>query len=178
MFRPNRRRIMKIGIVLIIASVVLFSISMVQFSLGTSNYKNLQIGPSSTVKFYKNSVSAGGDLEYSLEPVSVNYTTATGYNLTSYLISPSGQVFANSTMAGNGVSHVIIPATSGNWTLVVINNNANSVANVSITYGQVDYFTIFTTVFGFVLLPSGIALVGLYYYSLREEKKRDRFRGP
>lgn len=170
MFRPNRRRILKIGIILIIASLVLFSVAMVQFSLNTSNYNDIKINPGSSLTFHKNSVLAGDDLEYSVE------SSSSSYNISSYLLSPSGSHYANQSSVSHSVSEVIIPSTGGNWTLVIVNNDLSSPINVSITYGQVGYITIFTTVFGFVLLPSGIALIGLHAYASHSEKKRNRDR--
>lgn len=262
MFRPNNRKLRKIGLAMIVVSIVLFAVSVYLLSVGTSEYTVTAL-PSNTANFYKNSVRAGDDLTYKISyyqsvnltatlisPVGtaysvLNYTQLpTGpnkiiapdsgnwtfellnnghynvnvtitYDSTTYhdvniqpfktadfrdpsvkaqaemsytissnqfpdvyaaLISPGGNVHSSLNLSSiQSGSNTIIAPSSGVWNLQISNNGSLPV-NVSVTIGDTSYAALGVTIFGFVLLPSGIALIAAYTYSVRMEKKRRRMR--
>lgn len=263
MIRPNRRRLRRIGLVMIVASLVLFGVSALVLSHGTSEY-SITVKPGSSSVLNKPGVSTGDDLTYKVSfyqnvNVTANlmepngtvysslsfYTMPTGSNsllasvsgnwtlqivnnggyavnlslsldnlnhnpvlinpgskvefytnnvqsdsniqysmglnlnpdLHTSLVSPDGTVhsYLNLTSVTSG-SHTIIVPASGTWGLHVDNNGSLPV-NVSVTIGDASYAALGMTIFGFVLLPSGIALIVVHVYAARQEKKRNRLRG-
>lgn len=262
MIRPNNRRLKRIALIMIVVSIVLFSVSVYLLSAGTSEY-NVSTNPAKTSTFYKNSVGTGDDLTYKI-------SFQQSVNLTASLISPSGSAYSelNYTRLPTGPNNVIAPE-SGNWTFQLLNkaayavnvsvifdnvnyndvsiapfkstsfqdtsvkaqdqmtytinlnqkpniqaelvsptgvvhswlnlsatqsgsntiiapnsgswnlqitNNGSLPVNLSVTIGDTSYLAIGVTVFGFVLLPGGIALLLVYANSVRMEKKRKRLR--
>ncbi len=168
MDRPNRKRLLKIGGVLIIVSVVLFTLSVYLINTNTVSAQNVTILPGTTYTLSKGHISAGDDIDYSIT------TTLNPFNVTSYLKYDTGSTaaYVNATNSSS-VTNVIVSHSAGNVSLVIVNTGQQSIS-VDVSVGSVDYFTLLTLVFGFVLLPSGIVLVGIYSYARYVERKKEK----
>ena len=162
---PNRKRMLEVGVSLILISVIVFSVSAYFISQDTTTLADQHIAAGGNqIKLASvNGVSQGDDLEYSIT------MTSASPNVTVYWISPLPSQFGNQTViTGSTASFVFIAPVSGNWTFVAV-NHGNSTANATITVGDISYTLIYSVVFGFVLLPAGIAFIGLYFYIRRHE---------
>jgi hypothetical protein len=166
--RPRRNRIAKIGAVFIIASMVLFSLSVYLVTSNTSLANNVTIAPGSSYTLSDGYVSAGDDIDYTVS------TNLASFNITTYLFVSSGNSFGNgSATQKSSLTGVVVSPSSGNVSLVIKNTGSQSI-NVDASVGKIVYTTLLTVVTGLVLLPSGIVLVGLYYYSRHVEKRKER----
>ncbi len=161
---PNRKRMLEVGISLILVSVIVFSVSAYFISQDTYTYTDNHIAAGgSPFSLSVKGISQGDDLEYSVT------MTSASPNVTIYWLSPLNTTFGNKTVTtGSTASTVFVAPVSGNWTFVAI-NHANATANATITLGDISYTLIYSVVFGFVLLPAGIAFIGLYFYIRRHE---------
>ena len=162
---PNRKRMLEVGVSLILISVIVFSVSAYFISQDTTTLADQHIAAGGNpIKLASvNGVSQGDDLEYSIT------ITSASPNVTVYWISPLlSQFGSHSIITGSTASSVFIAPVSGNWTFVAV-NHGNSTANATITVGDISYTLIYSVVFGFVLLPAGIAFIGLYFYIRRHE---------
>lgn len=132
-------------------------------------HNNVNIAPGGSKYYYDQSVSAQGSMDYGL---SLNQVPS--LNVT--LIAPDGSTHAITQLSNSlsGSQTIIVP-TSGTWTLQAT-DNGNLPVNISVSYGDVGLAALAMTVFGFVLLPCGIAFVGMYVLAVRREKKRKRLR--
>lgn len=166
MLRPNRKKLNRIGLILIVASVVLFSVSIALLMQATTTYSNVVVQPGQSSNFYKAGVSAGDDLHYSIQ-----YNTSRNVNVSAYLLSPEGGHYGNISLSPSSYSAVVVAPYSGNWTLI-ITNHGNSIVNMTVRLGDVNYATTFAVVFGFALLPSGVVLIGISAYSAHIEKRK------
>lgn len=168
MDRPNRKRLQKIGIVLVIVSVLLFSLSVFLIYSNTAHASNVSIGPGSSYTLNMGNVSAGDDIDYSVS------TNLQMFNLTTYLSYNTGASagYVNVTNSSS-VTKVIVSPDSGNVSLVIKNTGSYTI-NVDASIGIVDYYTLVSLVFGFVLLPSGIVILGVYYYSRYVERQKEK----
>lgn len=141
----------------------------VTISYDSTTHSNVNIKPFNTADYHDPSVKAQSEMSYSISLNQVPDVYAT-------LISPGGSVHSSlnlsSTQSG---SNTIIAPSSGIWNLQISNNGSLPV-NVSVTIGDTSYAALGITIFGFVLLPSGIALIAIYTNSVRMEKKRRRMR--
>ncbi|AKA48397.1 hypothetical protein IX51_04045 [uncultured archaeon] len=262
MIRSNKRRLRQIGLIMIVASIVLFAVSVYLLSAGTSEY-SVNSDPGKTVSFSKAGVSAGDDLTYKvsfhqnfdlvaslisqngtsysvitfnqlptgtntiLAPSSGNWTLQIandgGYNvnisvvydsithkgvpiapgnytrfydpkvssgsnlvysmspnqvgnITAMLLSPDGAQHSSIHLssASSGSDTIIVPV-SGEWK-IQINNSGELPVNLSVSIGDASYAALGMTIFGFVLLPGGIAFLSAYAYALRRERKRKHLR--
>ena len=161
---PNRKRMLEIGVSLILISVIVFSVSAYFISQDTSTFADQHIAVGGApIKLTIRGVLQGDDLEYSVT------VTSKSPNVTVFWISPLNSQFGNQTLkTGSTSSSVFVAPVSGNWTFVAVNHN-NVTANATITLGDISYTLIYSVVFGFVLLPVGIAFIGLYFYIRRHE---------
>ncbi len=162
---PNRKRMLEVGVSLILISVIVFSVSAYFISLDTQtlSHQPIAVGGSNKIGYSVKGVSQGDDLEYSITVASASP------NVTVYWISPLGSQFGNQTLkTGSTASSVFVAPVSGKWTFFAV-NHGNSTANATITVGDISYTLIYSVVFGFVLLPAGIAFIGLYFYIRRHE---------
>lgn len=166
--RPRRSRIIKLGAILIIASLVLFSLSVYMVESNTVSTKSVSIGPGGTYTLTDKNVSAGADIDYTIT------STLTSFNVTTYLAVSSGSHFGNdSATQKSSLTGVVVSPSSGVLTLTIKNTGSQTI-NVDISVGTIGYGTLLTIVFGLVLLPSGIVLVGIYYYSRHVERRKER----
>ncbi len=162
---PNRKRMLEVGVSLILISVIVFSVSAYFISQDTRTLSHQPIvaGGTPINLTAVHGVSQGDDLEYSIT------VTSASPNVTVYWISPLGSQFGNQTLkTGSTASSVFVAPVSGKWIFVAV-NEGNSTANATITVGDISYTLIYSVVFGFVLLPAGIAFIGLYFYIRRHE---------
>ena len=170
MFRPRKKKLLKFAALLIIMSVTLFSFSVYSIEQGITKQNSVTIGPGSVHAITKINVSAGDDLEYSVS------SQGSSLNISAFLVSPDNSSTGYLNISGGySGSKVIVAPLSGNWTLM-IRNNGNSQAVVDISLGDVSYLTLMSTIFGFVLLPSGIALLIIYSYARVKERRREKLR--
>lgn len=168
MERPNRKRMLKLGGVMILVSILLFSASIYLIDANTVSHNNVSIPAGSSFSMLKGHVSAGDDIDYSVT------SNLNGLNVTTYLSYDTGVTTTHVTSSNvSRVTSVVVAPASGNLSLVIVNNGPSAI-NVDISIGSVDYVTLMTTVFGFVLLPSGIALIGIYIYARRVEKRKEK----
>lgn len=168
MDRPNRKRILKLGVILLAASIVLFSLSVYLLDSNSVRNDSITIGPGSSYTLVKGHINAGDDIDYSIT------TNVNNINVTSYLSYDTGATAAhvNATNTSSVTSTIVSPYT-GNVSLVIVNTGSSTIS-VDASVGTVNYVTLVTLVFGFVLLPSGIALVGIYYYSRIVERRKEK----
>lgn len=161
---PNPTMLIRVGVVLIAASLVLFTVSALQISSGGQAFgeQTLSGHHQSDFNFSRN-VSAGDDLEYTILPSSSHV------NLTAFLISPHGSVMDYSNITIASVSRVIVAPYSGHWELVV-QNNANTTANFSASMTDIAYSSLLMLDFAIALLPSGGALLILALVIRRRER--------
>ncbi len=155
----------KIGIVLIVISIVLFTLSAYQVSRGSSNSQNY--------------LNAGQSINLSKEASSGDYISfyiifnGPTTSLSAYMQSPSGKEYINEFNRYGNTTGSIIGNQQGLWYLHVKNTGTTNVT-IEIDYQVVSYYVIATIFVGFVLLPIGIALIALHYYIIRREKKRQK----
>lgn len=164
---PNRKGMLKVGISLLILSIIVFAVSTYFITDHTTSYNDQKIaaGASNPYNLSLLGVSQGDDLEYSIS------ASATSVNLTVSWVSPSGQHFSDQKLSSNStVTSVIIAPESGNWIFNVVNNGSTTV-NATISIGDISYSLIYSVVIGFVLLPAGIAFIALFFYIRRTENK-------
>ncbi len=170
MDRPNRKRLLQIGAILIVASLVLFALSVYIIDSNAVSKKNITIGPGSTYTLVKGHVSAGDDIDYSIaSPTGLNATS-----ISSYLSFDTGDTagYVNATNTSS-ITNVVVSPYTGNVSLVITNNGPSTIV-VDASVGIVDYVSLMTIVFGIALLPSGFALAGIYYYSRHVERKKEK----
>ena len=77
--------------------------------------------------------------------------------------------------ASSTLSETVVSNTSGNWSLVILNHGDKN-ALLSATFSDLNFEMIFLIVFGIVLIPSGLVLIYIYFYSRKMERRRERFR--
>lgn len=132
-------------------------------------HHNVIIKSGGSAQFYDPSVTSEGNLVYSMSANQVGNITAT-------LIAPDGSPHSSIHLSSttSGADTIIVPS-SGDWQLSVSNNGEIPV-NMSVSIGDASYPALGMTIFGFVLLPAGIALIVSYAYQVRREKKRKLLR--
>ncbi|MCL4314429.1 MAG: hypothetical protein M1454_01690 [Candidatus Thermoplasmatota archaeon] len=161
---PNPTMLMRVGIVLIAASLVLFTVSAIQISSGGQSFGQHSLPDHSFQYFnFSKNVTAGDDLEYTILPSSSHV------NITAFLITPSGSSMDYSNVTIASVSKVIVAPYTGHWELVV-HNNANATANFSASMTDISYSSLLMLDFAVALLPSGAALLVLAMIIRRRER--------
>lgn len=168
MDRPKRSRALKIGAAFIVASLVLFSLSVYLIESNTASANNVKIAPGSSYTLSNGYVSAGDDIDYTVT------TNLAAFNITTYLTVSSGSSFGNeSAVQKSSLTGVVVSTASGNVSLIIKNTGSQAIS-VDATVGKIIYTTLLSVIFGLVLLPSGIVLVGVYYYSRHVERRKER----
>ena len=174
MFRPVRKRILRIGILILVVSVILFSYSIYSIESGVITHRNLELpfGSSQEISIVERNVSAGNDLQYS-----ISSHNGSDLNVSAYMISPSGSHIGSLSIrnASTG-STIIVAGVAGNWTLVIVNNDPQ-IQFIDVTISNVGYLSLLGAVFGLVLLIVGIAVIGIHSYIRYMEKRREKLRG-
>lgn len=168
MYRPGRRRILRIGLVMILVSVVLFSASVYLIGSNSLTKDNIKVSPGSTYMLSGITASTGADIDYTVT------SAESSMNVTTYILYTSGASdgFAN-TSNSYSVSKVIVSKYSGEASLVIV-NHGNQTLNLHATLGSIDYVSLVTTIFGFVTLVGGAALIGLFAYSRYADRKKEK----
>jgi len=168
MIRPDKK-LLRIGSIVLVVAIVLLGTAITLYFSSTSSEINFTAAPGTPYIVAVKNVSSGTDLEYSV-------TLNTNSNVSVYVLSPDGihldarTANVSSTLTGTVVSNV-----SGNWSLVVLNIGGTK-AVLSASFSDLDFEMIFLLVFGVVLVPSGLVLIYIYFYSKKLEKRRERFR--
>lgn len=168
MDRPKRSRILKIGGILIVASIVLFAVSVYLIESNTTSASSISIAPGNTYTLTGGFVNSGDDIDYT---VTSNFST---FNITAFVSITSGTIFGNETaVKKSSLTGVYVSPGSGNISLTIRNTGTQTI-NIDASIGTIGYSTLLTVIFGFVLLPSGIVLVGVYYYSRHAERRKEK----
>lgn len=128
-------------------------------------------------------ISAHGSVVYSLQSLqvqsTVTYSVSTSFAPAVHvaLVSPTGTEHSSINLSDSTTgSATIVAPSAGTWELHVTNNGSLPV-NLTASIGDVSYAALGLTIFGVALLPGGIALISIYVYSVRMEKKRNRLKG-
>lgn len=171
MFRPVRKRIIRIATVVLVISVLLFGLSVYSIEHGVRTYNDVVIPVGTNHSIMERNVTSGNDIEYS-----VSGSAGSSVNITAYLIAPNGDHEGKISFDAHSGSQVIVAGYTGNWTLVV-RNNAFASATVDITISNIGYTSLLGAVFGFILLIIGIAMIGINSYTRYMERKREKNRG-
>ncbi len=167
----NIKLMQRIGYSLIVASLILFSVSVVSVYSNSATFnRNISPGSSVTLAMNKNT-SAGDDILYSLSPSNGTMT------ITAFLSGPSGQRlgYSNASGATYTISREVVSPEAGLYTLTVM-NHGNDTLGVKVIVGKISYTTLSMFLLGFGLLPSGIALVILSMIIRRRESRFSRYR--
>lgn len=168
MYRPNKKRILKIGIVLVLVSAVLFSMSMYLLAANSLTRDNINIAPGSSYTLSKIITNTGADIDYTIT------STQGSLNVTAYILYGNGATDGYSNVSNQySISKVIVSKHSGDASLVIV-NNGNQTLGLHATLGSIDYVTLITTIFGFVILVSGAGLIALYAYSRYADRKKEK----
>ncbi len=170
MDRPNRKRLQQVGIVLIAASLVFFALSVYIIDSNSVHQNYISISPGSTYTLAKGQVSAGDDIDYSI--ISPTGTNATSVSAHLSYDTGAAAAYVNATNTAS-ITKVVVSPYTGNVSLVITNNGASTII-VDASVGVVNYLSLMTIVFGIALLPSGFALVGIYFYSRRVERRKEK----
>ena len=166
--RPRRGRIMKIGAIFIIASLALFSVSVYLVESNSASASGISVSPGSSYTLSGKYVNAGDDIDYTVT------STLAAFNISVYVSVSSGSAFGKETaLQKSSLTGVYVSPATGNVSLVIKNTGPRSI-NIDASIGTIGYPTLLTIIFGFVLLPSGMVLVGLYYYSRHVERRKER----
>ncbi|MEM0156880.1 MAG: hypothetical protein QXN26_02300 [Thermoplasmataceae archaeon] len=174
MFRPVRKRIVRIATIILVVSVILFSYSVYSIESNVSTHNNVTVpsGAASSVSISENGVQAGNDLEYIIAS-----HNGTNINVSAYMLSPSGVHSGILSIVNvNQGSRVFVAGASGNWTLV-ITNNAHTLATLDVTITNIGSIYLIGAIFGFILLIVGIVMIGLNSYARVAERRREKNRG-
>lgn len=170
MDRPNRRKLLRIGVILIVVSVVLFGVSVLLIEGNVSTANNVSISPGSSYTLSAGHVQSGDDVDYKV------LSNLADFNATVYVSYGNGDTAGqiNITNSPSG-SDVFVSQESGNISLVIHNPGSKAIS-IDASMGSIGYQAILTTVFGFVLILSGGSLIGVYFYSRYMEKRKEKFR--
>ncbi|MEM3675538.1 MAG: hypothetical protein QXV22_00610 [Thermoplasmataceae archaeon] len=171
LIRPNTKRMLRIGEIAILISVLIFGISIYTLDHSILSENNRYIQPGGTFSMVIYNVSQGDDIEYTVSTL--------GYpeNVTGTLLSPSGYAVEHFSMNGTSqINKVLISNSSGNWTLI-LKNWGSSAAEINANVGDIGSLVLYLVVIGFILLPFGIVMLGLYAFTRRHQRERERRRG-
>ncbi len=162
---------LKIGIVMLIVSVVVFSVSIFGIYSTINSFSNETASHSGPLVFSINT-SSGEPLSYTVEVKS-----NTSNNFTTFLTSPDGSRYLESNFTGSGVSKSMVASESGEWHLYIY-NNGNRNSSVSVHLGTLPYYLEAGAYAGLTILVIGIVLVIYSFNMSRREKNRqaERFR--
>ena len=162
---------LKIGIVLLIVSVVVFSVSIFGIYSTINGFTHEDSTTSSPLVFSINT-SAGEPLSYTVE-----IRSNTSNNFTTYLKSPDGQKFLEANFTGAGVSKSMVATENGEWHLYVVNHGDKN-SSISVHLGTLPYYLEAGAYFGLAALVIGVILL-IYSFDMgRRERNRqaERFR--
>lgn len=168
MIRPDKK-LLRIGSIVLIAAIVMLGTGITLYFTNTSSQINFSVTPGTPYTVATRNVSSGTDLEYSV-------TLNANANISVYLISPEGYHLGTETAnVSSTITGTVVSNTSGNWSLIILNTGGTK-ADLSATFSYLNFQMIFFLVFGVILVPSGLVLIYLYFYSKKLEKKREKFR--
>ncbi|MGP6239283.1 hypothetical protein ACNF40_02550 [Cuniculiplasma sp. SKW4] len=156
---------LKIGIILLVVSVVVFSVSIFGIYNTINSFTNQDSTNSSPLIFSINT-SAGEPLSYTVE-----VRSNTSNNFTTYLKSPNGEKFLEANFTGSGVSKSMVATQSGEWHLYVL-NRGNKSSSISVHLGTLPYYLEAGAYLGLTVLVIGIILL-IYHFDMgRRERNR------
>jgi len=162
---------LRIGELAILASVVIFATSVYSLDHSITSENNRYIQPGDTMSIILHNVSQGDDIEYTVS------TLGFSENVTVTLLSPSGyRADYTSTNGTSQITKVLISNSTGNWTLL-LKNWGSSAAEIDASFGDISSSVLYLVVIGFILLPVGIVMLGLYVFTRRHQRERERKRG-
>lgn len=167
------RNIARISYVLIVIALVLFSLSVVliysdsaaKWPSNPNNPLILEPNGGSVSLPYNVSINQGDDIFYT---ASSNNSHA---NVSLILLEPSGAKIALGNITGTKqISGQFVVAQSGNVSFQLV-NHANKSTYVNLTADRISFYTIYTLVFGFATMASGIVLLILASRIKRGERR-------
>ncbi len=166
--RPRRGRILKIGAILIIVSLALFSVSVYLVESNSTSASGVNISPGGSYTLSGKYVNAGDDIDYTVT------SNVAAFNISAYVSVSSGSSFGNETaLQKSSLTGVYVSPATGNISLIIKNTGSQTIS-VDASLGTIGYPTLLTIIFGFVLLPSGMVLIALYYHSRHVERRKER----
>lgn len=168
MIRPDKK-IVRVGTIVLVAAIILLGSGIAMYFSNTSSTLDLTLSPGSPYVISQKNVSSGTELQYTV-------TLNNNQNVSVYVLSPEGVDFGlKSANTSSTISGIVVSNTSGNWSLVIIDHGSGK-ATVSATFSDLTFSMLFLIVFGIVLIPSGLVIIYIYFYSRKVEKRRERFR--
>ena len=168
MIRPDKK-LVRIGSIVLVAAIILLGSGIALYFSNTSSTLDLTVSPASPYVISQKNVSSGTELQYTV-------TLNSDQNISVYVLSPEGVDFGLKTLnTSSTVSGIVVSNSSGNWSLVVFNHGSEKAA-VSATFSDLTFSMLFLIVFGIVLIPSGLVIIYIYFYSRKVEKRREKFR--
>jgi flagellar basal body-associated protein FliL len=168
MIRPDKK-IVRIGTIVLVAAIILLGSGIALYFSNTSSTLELTVSPGSPYVVSQKNVSPGTELQYSV-------TLTSNQNISVYVLSPKGADLGLKTInTSSTISNIVISNSSGKWSLVILDHGSGK-ATISATFSDLTFSMIFLIVFGIVLIPSGLVIIYVYFYSRKVEKRRERFR--
>lgn len=168
MIRPDKK-ILRIGSAVLVAAIILLGSGIVLYFSNTNSTLDLTVLPSTPYVVSQKNVSSGTELQYTV-------TLDGNQNISVYVISPAGFDFGLKTVnTSSTISDMVLSNSSGNWSLVIFDHGSGA-AKVSATFSDLTFNMLFLIVFGIVLIPSGLVIIYIYFYSRKVEKRREKIR--
>ncbi|EQB68721.1 MAG: hypothetical protein M1323_03925 [Candidatus Thermoplasmatota archaeon] len=161
-------RAVKIGMILVVASILIMGYSAFGFYTSSSATKDTVIAGGSEKSMDIN-VTSGLLLTYTIT------ANSTG-NFRAWFSEPSGNTVVESNFTGSGISKSIVAPVSGQWVFHVENLEKNSSA-LKIHLGQISYYLEAGLYFGITVLILGIVFI-LYFFNVQKRetiRKSKRF---
>lgn len=168
MIRPDKK-ILRIGSVVLVAAIIMLGSGIFLYFSNTNSTLDLTVLPATPHVVSQKNVSSGTELQYTV-------TLNSNQNISVYVLSPQGFYFGLKTLnTSSTISDIVISNSSGNWSLVIFDHGSGS-ATVSVTFSDLTFSMLFLIVFGIVLIPCGLVIIYIYFYSRKVEKRRERIR--
>lgn len=169
------RNIARTSYILIVIALVLFSISIVMIYSNsaqkwpTNPANPLVLAPNEkTSLVYNTPVHQGDDIYYSA------LSNDSYANVSIFLVEPSGKSISLSNLSGTiQISGQIVASETGNVSFLLV-NHANRSTYMNLTADRISFYTIYTLVFGFSTMASGIVLLVVASRVKRSEGRLSR----
>ncbi|WP_393971364.1 hypothetical protein OXIME_001638 [Oxyplasma meridianum] len=168
MLRPDKK-ILRVGSVVVVAAIILLGSGIYLYFSNTSSNPDLTVSPATTFIVSQKNVSSGTELQYTV-------TLKSNQSISVWVLSPQGIHLGVKTIkSSTTLSDTVLSNVSGKWSLVIFNHGGTT-AEISATFSDLTFSMLFLIVFGIVLIPSGLVMIYIYYYSKKVEKRRERIR--
>jgi hypothetical protein len=158
-------RALKIGLILIVASAIIFGYSFFGLYNSVSSYHETEIAPSAIENMEIN-VTSGLLLNYA-----VSVHSGSSGKFVAWFTEPNGDKVLTSNFTNTGISKSMVAPVSGQW-FFHLKNDENASTNVSIHLGQISFFLEAGLYGGITVLIVGIVMIA-YFFNIQ---KRERIR--